>query len=383
MDDTLDVLQVPREGEISVQKRVRRKPKRPEGLSREAYSLLGDGNYSISPTPLYRKRRVGNQNSKRRLNATVCTVSYKRKEFENKARSDGLKLKRWVKCYTDKQGNFREANSIEYPFTRLDIPPDVVSYSQSEWDRYIAPLSIYWSKEETDYLLELCRQFSLRFVVIHDRYSWRNGERSVEDLKERYYAIAHCLAVVRSGDEPSSRYLQRNPYDAIYERKRRDACRTIFEMTVEEELRDNAILEEAEKIEAKRLENAQISGSLSSQDTSTGSFSQLLIGRQEKLDQAPLHDAQGNPWRPPSGVYVRGVHTKKLFSHGKGSTGETGSDQKLMREFNVENCFPTVCNKKLMKAWIDLRNDVGTLARLRDVLSDGNEDTTNLHSITP
>lgn len=377
MEDTLDVLQISREGEAPVKKRVKRKSKRPEGLSREAYSLLEDGNHPISQAPPSRKRRVsGTHTSKRRLNTTLAIVSYKRKEFVNEARDDGLKLKRWVKCYTDKQGNYREAQTPEYPFVKLNISPHVIHYSQSEWDRYVAPLSNTWTKEETDYLLELCRQFSLRFVVIHDRYEFGGRQRSLEDLKERYYMIAHCLAVVRSGEEPSSRFMQRNPYDAFYEKKRRNACRAIFEMTTEEELRDNAILEEAEKIEAHRLENAQISLSVSSQDTSTDSFSQLLTGRHEKLDQSPLHDVQGDPWRPPCGAYVRGVYTKKLFNHGKGcASGTSGAEQKVVREFNVENCFPTVCNKKLMKAWIDLRNDASVLAKLRDALSDGNEDT--------
>ena len=37
-----------------------------------------------------------------------------------------------------------------------------------------------WTKEETDYLLGLCRQYDLRFVVIADRYQFGNSERSVE-----------------------------------------------------------------------------------------------------------------------------------------------------------------------------------------------------------
>ncbi|RKK20995.1 SWR1-complex protein 4 [Fusarium oxysporum f. sp. cepae] len=68
-----------------------------------------------------------------------------------------------------------------------------------------------WTKEETDYLLELARDFDLRWPLIWDRYEWNppatNGEadadgdeskaivpatrpRSLEDLKARYYEVA-------------------------------------------------------------------------------------------------------------------------------------------------------------------------------------------------
>lgn len=41
------------------------------------------------------------------------------------------------------------------------------------------------SRAETDHLLELCSMFDLRFVQIADRFQYPN--RSVEDLKQRYY----------------------------------------------------------------------------------------------------------------------------------------------------------------------------------------------------
>lgn len=42
-----------------------------------------------------------------------------------------------------------------------------------------------WSREETDQLFELCERFDLRFIVIADRFP---SDRSVEDLKSRYYS---------------------------------------------------------------------------------------------------------------------------------------------------------------------------------------------------
>ena len=52
----------------------------------------------------------------------------------------------------------------------------VHKYSDEEWDNVIAK-DPAWSREETDYLLELCERFQLRFLVISDRYQvWLHCE---------------------------------------------------------------------------------------------------------------------------------------------------------------------------------------------------------------
>ena len=43
-------------------------------------------------------------------------------------------------------------------------------YDDEEWESLIKADSAGWSKEETDYLLDLCELYDLRFVVITDRY---------------------------------------------------------------------------------------------------------------------------------------------------------------------------------------------------------------------
>jgi hypothetical protein len=37
-----------------------------------------------------------------------------------------------------------------------------------------------WSKDETDYLFDMCKRFDLRFIVIADRYSFEGKERTLE-----------------------------------------------------------------------------------------------------------------------------------------------------------------------------------------------------------
>ena len=45
----------------------------------------------------------------------------------------------------------------------------VLRYNDEEWDHLIDP-EPGWSREETDYLLDLCALFDLRWMAIADRY---------------------------------------------------------------------------------------------------------------------------------------------------------------------------------------------------------------------
>lgn len=360
MEDTLDVLKVSRDA-TPVKKKPKPKGKRPEGISREAYSLL-DGCHPIVQTSHFKKRvaRKDGINKRRKVDVSY-TVSYKWKSFKNEARKDGLELKRWVKCFVDKQGSHREANGVEYPFAKLDKPADVLKYSDVEWERCLLGLSNDWTRQETDYLLDLCRQFSLRFPVIEDRYDFRGRQRSYEEVKERYYTMAYALACYRSSDELSSKYLIRNPYDAEYERKRRQACRTVMEMTSEEEYRDAMILEEAERIETLRLEGATLTPLVSSDSSGSDITLDRVLNGREELETIPLHDKDGQPLRPSPGIYVRGAFTRKEVPQ-----AENDAERKIFRDFAIDDCFPTICNKKLIKAWIQLRKEATVLAKLRE-----------------
>jgi DNA methyltransferase 1-associated protein 1 len=85
-----------------------------------------------------------------------------------------------------------------------------------------------WTKEETDHLFDLCEQFSLRFIVIADRFGLnfesshvgsassqkkRDAkalakqsmaasrkslhERTVDEIKDRYYSVAKAVLELR------------------------------------------------------------------------------------------------------------------------------------------------------------------------------------------
>lgn len=52
-------------------------------------------------------------------------------------------------------------------------------YNDEEWTSLILPESSDWSREETDYLLDMCERFDLRFPVIQDRYEVRLAPQHV------------------------------------------------------------------------------------------------------------------------------------------------------------------------------------------------------------
>ena len=68
-------------------------------------------------------------------------------------------------------------------------------YSDLEYQQHLHDDN--WTRQETDHLFDLCKRFSLRFVVMNDRWDREKySNRSVEDLKERYYNICNTLTKV-------------------------------------------------------------------------------------------------------------------------------------------------------------------------------------------
>ena len=85
----------------------------------------------------------------------------------------------------------------EYPFSKYNVQHPTYTYSQDEYTRFlegeivltrepvffISSTDKDWTKEETDYLFSVVRDFDLRWYIIHDRYEYLEGpSRSLEVL---------------------------------------------------------------------------------------------------------------------------------------------------------------------------------------------------------
>ncbi|KAI8869114.1 hypothetical protein GQ42DRAFT_111047, partial [Ramicandelaber brevisporus] len=154
-------------------------------LSRELFQLIG-GAPSVAIVPRPRQQQQQQQQQQQPVQKEKAR-SWKWKPFCNEARTDGLQLNHWAPS--------DENTSIAYKYAHLNVSTEKITFTNEEYDALLIARSI-WTREETEYLLELCHQYDLRFIIIHDRYEYPNhdsSERSIEDLKERYYFIKYKL----------------------------------------------------------------------------------------------------------------------------------------------------------------------------------------------
>lgn len=106
-----------------------------------------------------------------------------------------------------------------------------------------------WSYEETVYLWDLCKQFDLRFIVIHDRYDEKHN-RTIEELKHRYYSIAKRLLEQRKDYEHP---IIKSGYNYDQEMKRRACLERMISKSKEDNIQENSILKQSLEVE-KRIE---------------------------------------------------------------------------------------------------------------------------------
>ncbi|KAH7887581.1 hypothetical protein F5I97DRAFT_2010006 [Phlebopus sp. FC_14] len=223
-------------GQVQPRKPQTQSTKKPEGISRELYALIGPSAPSLAAhlakPRLKQKPNFGGGGK----------VKWERRPFRNSARGDTLQLYHWAKA---------NEPDVEYPFAKYNVGLTPYTYSQDEYTRFLEDEE--WTKEETDYLFAIVQEYDLRWYVIHDRYECPNGQpRAIEDIKDRYYSV--CRKLIRNrpwpGDESSkSQLLNSYQFD-----KEREKMRKNYIMSLEERSPEEIAEEEALFIELKRLE---------------------------------------------------------------------------------------------------------------------------------
>ncbi|KAL0570098.1 swr complex subunit [Marasmius crinis-equi] len=222
-----------------VKKQPSQTTKKPEGISRELYSLIGPSAPSLAAQlakpRLKQKPNLGGGGK----------VKWEWRPFKNGARSDSLQLGHWVKATTEPES--------EYPFAKYNVQATHYTWSQDEYARHLEDKD--WTKEETEYLFNLAKEYDLRWFVIFDRYDYPRGEkespRAIEDLKERYFSVCRKLARNRTwADENAKNHLVNSmQYD-----KDREQMRKLYLTSLDNRTPEQLAEEEALFIEIKRLE---------------------------------------------------------------------------------------------------------------------------------
>ncbi|KAI8086449.1 uncharacterized protein BX664DRAFT_335822 [Halteromyces radiatus] len=236
--DIRDILELGKRSDVPQQRKT--KPaieKRPEGFNREIFSLTGGITPEAFSQPTY----------KAKFNLKKKATPWVLQSFQNPARTDELELQHWIKG--------SEANRKGYPFARFDKQAGILQYTDKDYDKHLKDPT--WTKDETDYLMDLCKRYELRFPVIADRYQYDPHRlRSIDDIKERYYGIQHTLHKIQGKPVPPV-------FDKTKELERKHALGVLFHRSKESQEEEAELLVQVNRIEqnqnqlAKERENLQ------------------------------------------------------------------------------------------------------------------------------
>ena len=231
------------------------------GMSREVQALMGDSvpPIAIVETPKYKSKPTLAMRLQRARH-------WEERGFTPAARSDGLVLKHYkraipgpVRPVTDTDMPDAVTFEDDFPMEKWDISIRVPEYTDEQYEKHFAAED--WSKTETDYLMRLASDFDLRWIVIADRYDEREisrpgleyNERSMEQLKSRYYQIAAAdleLKTPKSNMNPQefALYEKMRTFDAKTESSRKSMAEKLFERTKDEAEEERTLLEELSRI---------------------------------------------------------------------------------------------------------------------------------------
>lgn len=264
---------------------VRRKP---PNMTRELFALL---NTSDSDTPLLQSDYAPMaQNSYKQIRANL-SIKKPRKwdlvEFTSSARKDDLILKHWQR---------EDKSQQDYLFAKHNkkIDDHIPKYKDTEYYQYLH--CDQWTKEETDHLMQMCSRFDLRFIVMHDRWDKNRfkTERSVEDLKERYYFVHNQLEKYRVSTTSPPKLKE---YDSLHERKRKEQLLKLYNRTKEQIEEEQNLLNELKKIEQKKRERER-----KMQD-----LQKIMDAGRSAPDHHKRHDSTPASVGRPSGTGMRGM----------------------------------------------------------------------------
>lgn len=186
-------------------------------------------------------------------------VHWKRLKIESSAKRS-ISLYHWTKVYT----------VPDYRFAKNNRTIKMLRFTDEEYNALLQKDS--WSRSQTDRLFDLCTCYDLRFLVVHDRFtappltdqvSWAmleaerkeiesgdskliaSNQKTVEDLKDRFYTIQAKLKEARTGVPAEG-----IKYDVNHEIQRKQGAALLCSRTKAEELELARLLAERRTLSA-------------------------------------------------------------------------------------------------------------------------------------
>jgi DNA methyltransferase 1-associated protein 1 len=245
------------------------------GVTREVQALMGD---SVPPIAIVEQKAY---KSKPSITQKLFKPRHwEERQFVHGGRTDGLVLRHWKRSIPgavrpqamstpidvevgngDKEAmeahddaRFEE----EFPAEKWNVKVKIPTYSDEQYESHFR--SEDWTRQETDYLMTLCGDFDLRWILIGDRYDPADipGQaqyppRTTEAMKQRYYTIA--AKMMELGTPQSSMtntefqlWDKMRTFDAKTETSRKAMAEKLFERSKEEAEEEKLLLEELHRI---------------------------------------------------------------------------------------------------------------------------------------
>jgi DNA methyltransferase 1-associated protein 1 len=298
--------------------------------------------------------------------------------FSNPARSDGVQFCHWQRTTDEPK---------EYPFAKLNRQLTIPEYTINEYNTHLR-MNTKWNKAQTDHLFELAMRFDTRFVIMTDRWDRdKFGEKTVEDLKERYFEVIGILQKLRGASSVDKKIFV---FDAEHERKRKEQLKKLFERTQTQIEEETMLQHEMRKIEARKKEREKKTQDLQKLISQADQQSEAAAAatpqarkqekklnkkkvpaQQQKLNKADVVSTMetanirfGEGVNKGTGITMRSQKMKLPANFGQ---KRTKALEQMLSEFKVDPNPPAI--EEICTAFNELRSDMILLHEIRTALA--------------